>query len=70
MDKMSKYDTLFTWIKENKKGNFILGFNEIEKILGFPMDHSFLTYKKELNDYGFKVAHISMKEEKVSFEKI
>ena len=33
-----------------------------------PIDHSFLTYKKELDEYGFKVGKISMKEKTISFE--
>ena len=37
---------------------------------GLPIDHSFLKYKKELTEYGYKVAKISMKEQKVMFEKI
>lgn len=37
---------------------------------GLPIDHSFLKYKKELREYGYKVGKISMKEHKVFFEKI
>ena len=48
---MSKYDALWAWIKENGKDNFQLTFVEIEKIGGLPINHSFLTYKKELMDY-------------------
>ena len=43
--------------------------DEIEKIEGFPIDHSFLTFKKELSEYGFKVGKISLKEKTVAFEK-
>ena len=67
---MNKYQRLWKWIEENKTGNFELSFNEIEKILGFPIDHSFLKDKKELLEFGFTVAKISMKEEFVYFEKI
>lgn len=66
---MSKYDVLWKWISENRDGDFFLSFEEIEKISGFPPDHSFLTYKKELNEYGFTVVKISMKENKVIFKK-
>lgn len=38
-------------------------------ILGFPIDHSFLTYKKELPAYGWSVKKISMKEQTVLFER-
>lgn len=66
---MSKYDALWKWIEENGKDCFKLSFSEIEKITGLPIDHSFLTYKKELADYGFKVRKISLKEQTVIFEK-
>ena len=67
---MSKYDALWNWIKENGTDSFALIFGEIEKIAGLPIDHSFLTYKKELTEYGYKVGKISMKAQSVSFEKI
>ena len=66
---MSKYEPLWNWIKENGTDSFKLTFAEIEKIAGIPIDHSFLNYKKELGDYGFKVGKISLKEQMVSFEK-
>lgn len=67
---MSKYDSLWKWIKVNKTDNFRLTFAEIEIIAGIPVDHSFLTFKKELLEYGFNVAKISMKGQTVDFEKI
>ena len=67
---MSKYNTLWKWIQENGADKFSLTYAEIEKIAGLPIDHSFLTYKKELTEYGYKVGKISMKEQKVMFEKI
>ena len=66
---MSKYEPLWKWIRENRTDRFILSYAEIERILGFPLDHSFLNCKKELNAYGFTVGKISMKEQTVSFEK-
>ena len=66
---MSKYDPLWKWIDENKTDNFKLTYDEIENIAGVPVDHSFLTFKKELLQYGFQVAKISMKEQTVDFEK-
>lgn len=36
---------------------------------GIPIDHSFLNYKKELQNYGFKVGKISLKEQTVTFGK-
>ena len=67
---MSKYDALWVWIRENATDSFHLTIAEIEKIDGFPIDHSFLTYKKELTAYGYKVGKISMKAQTVAFQKL
>ena len=67
---MSKYSKLWEYIKENNKDNYELSYEEIKDILGFDIDHSFLTYKKELNNYGYEVSKISMKEKKVIFNRI
>ena len=65
---MSKYKPLWKYIKKNKKTK--LSFAQIKKILGFDIDHSFLTYKKELKEYGYEVSKISMKEKIVYINKI
>jgi len=44
---MSKYMPLWKYLKENKKENYKLSYEKIKEILGFPLDHSFLTYKHE-----------------------
>lgn len=67
---MSKYDSLWKWINKNKTDNFSLTYAEIENIAGVPIDHSFLTFKKKLLQYGFQVAKISMKGQTVDFERI
>ena len=67
---MSKYNPLWKWINKNKTDDFKLTFAEIENIAGVPIDHSFLTFKKELLQYGFKVVKSSMKEQTVDFEKV
>lgn len=67
---MSKYNSLWDWIKQNGTDSFKLSYAEIEKISGLPIDHSFLTYKKELLEYGYKVERISMKDKTVAFIKI
>ena len=36
---------------ENRQDNFKLTYAQIEEILGFPIDHSFLKYKKELLEW-------------------
>ena len=67
---MSKYDALWAWIQENGTDSFRLTFAEIEKIAGLPIDHSFLTYKKELTVYEYRVGKISMKAQTVAFQKL
>ena len=67
---MSKYDPLWNYLKENKKDDYILTYNEIKNILGFTIDHSFLTYKKEVKKYGYEVVKISLKEKTIIFKKI
>ena len=67
---MSKYEPLWKWIKENGTDSFKLTYIDIEKIAGLPIDHSFLSYKKELQEYGYKVGKISIKDQTVTFERI
>ena len=67
---MSKYEPLWKYLKGNNKEDYKLSYEEIRKILGFEIDHSFLTYKKESKEYGYEVGKISMKEKTVSFNKI
>ena len=67
---MSKYESLWKYLEENKKDNYILSYEEIRKILGFDIDHSFLNYKKESKEYGYEVGKISIKEKIVIFNKI
>lgn len=67
---MSKYDSLWKYLKDNNKENYKLSYEEIRNILGFCIDHSFLTYKKEAKDYGYEVGKISIKEKSVIFNKI
>jgi len=50
---MSKYDPLWKYIKENNKDENKLPFEEVKKITGFDFDYAFLTYKKELLDFGY-----------------
>lgn len=67
---MSKYDTLWEYVQKRNDSSFVLTFEEIQSITGMPIDHSFLTYKKELTQYGYQVGKISMKEQTVCFQKI
>ena len=67
---MSKYEPLWNYIKENNKDTYKLTYEELKEIIGFEIDHSFLTYKKELKEYGYEVGKISMKKKTVIFNKI
>lgn len=67
---MSKYDALWAYVKENGSEDFLLTFDEIQRILGFPIDHAFLRYKKELASWGYEVLKISMKAQTVAFRKL
>ncbi|MDO5847122.1 MAG: hypothetical protein Q4Q20_02330 [Methanocorpusculum sp.] len=64
---MSKYDPLWKYVGETCEEELVLSFGEIEVITGFPIDHAFLQYKKELTEAGFAVKKISMKEKYVQF---
>lgn len=67
---MSKYEKLWMYLKNQTSQKITLTYAEIEEIAGVPFDHSFLTYKKELLDFGWSVQKISMKNKTVAFEKI
>lgn len=67
---MSKYEPLWKYLKYHNQPNYQLSYPEIRKILGFDLDHAFLTYKKESKMYGYEVGKISMKEKMVTFNKI
>lgn len=67
---MSKYKYLWEYVKKNGNPSIKLTFEEIQRITGTPIDHSFLRYKKELTEYGYQVGKISMKEQTVIFNKI
>lgn len=64
---MSKYDKLWEYVKSREGDSFLLSFEDIERIAGVPIDHSFLRYKRELEEYGWRVGKISMKVGKVEF---
>ncbi len=52
-----------------RKGRRKRIFVEIEEIAGVPIEHSFLRYKKEPEDYGWQVGKISMKGQTVRFRR-
>ena len=67
---VSKYEPLWKYLKDNNKENYKLSYEEIKNIIGFEIEHSFLTYKKEAKEFGYEVGKISMKEKTVIFNKI
>ncbi len=66
---MSKYEPLWKYLEDNNKEKYILSYEEIKNIVGFEINHSFLTYKKEAKEYGYEVGKISMKERTVIFNR-
>lgn len=66
---MSKYDSLWKYVQNSGMKNLKLTFEEIQSIAGIPVDHSFLKYKKQLEEYGYQVGKISMKEQTINFIK-
>ena len=67
---MSKYDPLWERLRADGRGEILLTFAEVRQTLSFPIDHSFLNYKKELLPFGYEVEMISLKEQTVLFRKI
>ena len=66
---MSKYEPLWKAIGGRTEDRFALTYAEIEEILGFPIDHAFLIFKKELPAYGYEVGKISRKAQTVAFKR-
>lgn len=65
---MSKYVPLWQYVAE--RGECTLTFDDIERVLGFAVDHSFLNAKKELCEYGYAVGKISIKNKTIEFVKL
>ena len=67
---MSKYDALWKYVENSGDQTLTVTFDDVEQIAGIPIDHSFLTYKKELIEYGYEVEKISLKNKTVRFRKL
>jgi len=67
---MSKYEPLWQYLANDGRNTLKLTFDEIKDILGFRIDHSFLNYKKEAEQFGYQVGKISLKEKRITFEKL
>jgi len=67
---MSKYEPLWLYFDGKVDTELELSFTAIQSILGFPIDHAFLNYKKELLEHGYQAKKIYLKEKRVVFEKV
>ena len=67
---MSKYEPLWRFLSGDGSGCIQFSFERIEEILGFPLAHSFLRYKQEAEQYGYRVEKILLKEKWVRFVRI
>ena len=67
---MSKYDPLWVHVAAMDGETVTLSFDQVAQVLGFPIDHSFLNFKKELAAYGWQVGPISLKNQTVRFTRV
>ena len=67
---MSKYDKLWEYVGQCTQPEIKLTFEQVGEIAGVSMDHSFLSYKKELTAYGYRVGKISLKAQTVTFSRL
>ncbi len=67
---MSKYQALWAYIQKSGKPQLELTFDEIQKMAGVEIDHSFLNFKKELTAYGYQVGKISLKNKTIQFHEV
>jgi hypothetical protein len=68
-ENMSKYESLWKHQQAGGIETLKLTYDDIKAVLGFDVDHSFLTCKKEAAQFGYRVGKISMKEKHVTFHK-
>ncbi|GHU72262.1 hypothetical protein FACS189413_15090 [Bacteroidia bacterium] len=67
---MSKYEKLWQYLQNDGSNTRKLTFEEIKNIIGFNIDHSFLNYKKEADQFGYQVGKISLKEKHITFNQL
>lgn len=67
---MDKYVKLWEYLQGNYKKEYLLSFEEVHRIIGFEIDHSFLSYKKNAKEYGYEVRKMSLKAKMISFIKL
>ncbi len=66
---MDKYDKLWEYVAGQGEDALELTFDQIGEISGTPLDHSFLSCKKNLLPHGFEVERIFMKKQLVRFRR-
>ena len=66
---MQQFQPLWEFINAQNRTECKLSFDSIESILGFPLDHSFLSAKKQLNAYGFRVKKFYLAEKTEHYKK-
>ena len=64
---MSKYEALWTYLKDNCLSTETLSFEEIFRISRVRVDSEFISRKREAERYGISVMKINMKNETVLF---
>ena len=67
---MSKYEPLWQYVAAKDGETVTLSFEQVAQVLGFPIDHSFLNFMKELAAYGWQVGPISLKNQTVRFTRL
>ena len=67
---MDKYSELWEYFADKNAAEIKLSFEELQNIVWIEIDHSFLTYKKNLEEYWYKVEKFSQKERFVIFKKL
>lgn len=66
---MSKYRPLWEYVERLDTYPLEMSFDDISAVLGFRIDHAFLSFKKETVDYGFTVKKVSLNNKTVIFDK-
>lgn len=64
---MSDYLKLWEYVAQSNEDTLKLSFEDVERISGNVLNHSFLNHKKEQLDYGYEVKKISMKNNDIVF---
>ena len=67
---MDKYIKLRQRFERKEEAQIVLTFEEIKDIAWIEIDHSFLSYKKNLEKYWYTLVQISQKDKFMKFEKM